>query len=1045
MNYVESKILEIIASLPSEGPNLDYKVIPYQIGKIKDFIIDVISMLNCEAYMYEDKFIVFGINDSKKRVGLMDNEWDDDTIWQNKIAKYIIPKPVDIRTGTVEYQNLKFGYLYISSLNDEWIYEVSEKYIPEKMEFLSKECMVPGQAYIRRGSTNEILFSKDRQRVLNKIRQSNQISYISTEGLIDQDYWSRLALLGMWDEKSRADVEAIQLITDTPYQEIQRKVKTELLNHTKHVSFSNGVWKIKDRADILTRYSELVFDAQIDSFFKLLRKCFAMDGDELDNLSTLSNEGFARGRINGDYSSVLRESLSETLAFLGNNAYIFRNCSINYIKNEIYYFLRDLLSHDTCMDYISVGNITQNLAEAYPDVFLDHLTKLVNQNNLNKLFSENATFHGYKYKLSKALCSLAMLERYFTKCINLLFILSKFDEYFLEPIETVLMPWYPQTHARLSSRIGVLKYNFDKEPDLVWKVLMKMMPGSKTSTFRNEKPNFLDIDNLSFDKENEDYSIAVLKYIELAYDVVGTDIEKMCQLINVIDDVGFDIQKEILEKINEKAIFLTEDEKEKLWNCLKDITTRHRKFRDSGWALPEERLEHIDRFAKELLPDNNHADIHRYFRKDQYQLYEDRSDYLKEENQIKEKQISILKTIYNEKKIDGVIAISHEIENKFIVGRRLVEIINDEDIKHIITVSKDITNDDLISGLLSALQIDHAIQIIMDFPDCIKSEIAAKMPLTYETYEFISGLESCNQVQYWKNVNVFGIQNLHIEEVQTAVTHLNEVDRVVDSICLLYLCSTEENMHLQPSLVVETLNIFKYKDEIEPGIEFNIQELIKWLQNCNISSEIMRSIEWKYIHLLKEYEGYIPKYLWHELTMNPEYFISIVKDMHGKVTKYSDDEKWSDHIRKCYELLYGWKLVPGTSTNGDFNTNALNQWMQVTTELADKYEITNDVWAIFGRVSFYSPKDKDGFFIDKNIVKYIQKNKEALLGYQIEAINSRGAHLVDSTGETEFAIEADYRNKAEEAEGYGLCEFADTLRNIADEYHEDGERNKREA
>ena len=59
----EAKIIEILQKLPSEGPNLDYKEMPYKQHDRLSFIKDVIAMLNAEAAMDKDKFIIFGVED----------------------------------------------------------------------------------------------------------------------------------------------------------------------------------------------------------------------------------------------------------------------------------------------------------------------------------------------------------------------------------------------------------------------------------------------------------------------------------------------------------------------------------------------------------------------------------------------------------------------------------------------------------------------------------------------------------------------------------------------------------------------------------------------------------------------------------------------------------------------------------------------------------------------------------------------------------------------------------------------------------------------
>ena len=84
----EAKIIEILQKLPSEGPNLDYKEMPYKQHDKLAFIKDVIAMLNAEAAMDKDKFIIFGVEDKSRQLkGIEEESWRDDNEWQNLLLK----------------------------------------------------------------------------------------------------------------------------------------------------------------------------------------------------------------------------------------------------------------------------------------------------------------------------------------------------------------------------------------------------------------------------------------------------------------------------------------------------------------------------------------------------------------------------------------------------------------------------------------------------------------------------------------------------------------------------------------------------------------------------------------------------------------------------------------------------------------------------------------------------------------------------------------------------------------------------------------------
>lgn len=156
-NKCEKEVINIIKNLPNvnEKAVIDFKIIPYTKDKMADFISDTIAMLNSiEAYR-KDKYIIFGVVDSTKYPkGIELEEMQDDSHYQNLIDK-ITPRPI-VETGTVKVNGLYYGYVYISKVNVNRVYEVYEDYSSNASK------VVKGQSYIRKGSKTYFLSNFDR-------------------------------------------------------------------------------------------------------------------------------------------------------------------------------------------------------------------------------------------------------------------------------------------------------------------------------------------------------------------------------------------------------------------------------------------------------------------------------------------------------------------------------------------------------------------------------------------------------------------------------------------------------------------------------------------------------------------------------------------------------------------------------------------------------------------------------------------------------------------------------------------------------------------
>lgn len=1053
MAFTESKIIEILQKLPSEAPNLDYKEMPYQKWHDLSFIKDVLAMLNTEAVMEEDKFIICGVDNSKKLKGIEEELWRDDNEWQNLLNK-ILPRPIDVRTGTVTFDDKLFGYIYISPRNNEWVYEAGETIFPKDGKFLKESnTLFRGQALTRRGSTNDILYSKDRQRLLEKKIQSFQAERpIIIKSDFDENLLGVLGLIGAWDENHIADKESIEKLTGSKAELIIEKLRKHYSKSQEVFSFSNGVWKIKNQSEVLLQEADKIYDNHIELFFEIVRKCF-FETDSKYNLpedkryaATLYTSGEET-----KYSKVINKAIAETLAILGNNQELFIHCSTNKILNELCIFEREFFKADDWKVFATEADNFQFLGEACPSVFLDEVIRLTSEedNSFLQFLNEREQrifVTRYGYQLSWVISNIAKLEKYFSKAMYALFQLAKIHESFVDTMVGIVLPWYPQTHAPITIRVGVLQGLVEENNNLAWKVLMKLMPRVTTTGSPIQKPAYLKVDDIPETVSQKDYIDATVGYINLAIDMIRTDINKMCDLFSVINDVDSDIQDKIISKMVEGSIDLSKEEIELLWNKAQDFLLSHRKFSDANWALQEERLLSIENFAAQLLPGSEHATAIRLFREDQYSLFEEKGNFQSEEEKLRDKQRNVLNILYTKEKVNGILAFSDEVENKGAIGVCISSFVSNDDILYIISKSKCIEKDALIRGLFLNLDFVRIAEIIQTESDEVQAKILAILPLTEQSINKVKRLKKSAQRIYWSLTSVwgFGVDNSSIYE--TAVNNLNEVRRPDRSIFILYNCIKENNMDVELQLVIDTLNL-----NVETAIrntntldEYYIQHLIKWLQNQKIDNETMVLIEWKYLVFLQENEEYLPVFLWNELSSNPDFYIKVLKLICGKSDDFNGmEEEKSRVVSQCYKLMYGWKKVPGVCMDGTFDKEILDNWMKVVVEKSKEFSIDSFALNYFGQAAFHAPKDKDGFFIERNVAKYLHNDKEghALSGYHSEAFNSRGVHTVDITGETEFTIEAEYLEKASFADEAGMFRFAATLRKIAYSYHEEGKRN----
>jgi hypothetical protein len=225
----------------------------------------------------------------------------------------------------------------------------------------------------------------------------------------------------------------------------------------------------------------------------------------------------------------------------------------------------------------------------------------------------------------------------------------------------------------------------------------------------------------------------------------------------------------------------------------------------------------------------------------------------------------------------------------------------------------------------------------------------------------------------------------------------------------------------------------------------DILELIKWLQdNPGADPNTLFQIEWNYLPLLDHHFGGVPKTLELRLASDPTFFcevIGIVFRSDKDERKEQPTEKQREIAQNAYRLLSAWKTVPGASSNGSFDGNAFTQWAAKVKELTTVSGHFDVAMSQIGQVLPYSPFDPNGLWIHSSIAEVLN-NKDAdrmRSGFTMELFNMRGVHGF-SAGKEERAIAARNKEKAEALEHHGYHRFATAIREFAESYEREADR-----
>ena len=1044
---VEETVRQILEKLPSESAILDYKMEPYSKDHKADFVKDVIAMLNSPEARDKDKLIIFGVitSDTKppylKGISMM----PDDNEWQNLVDK-ITPRP-NVDTGQVTFQSKLFGYIHISAENSkllaESIFEVKESiFPPSSSKGSEKHTVLQGQAFYRRGSHNYPVMDTDRQKLRAKILfPANTIVAVMA------------ALCGEWDESFDGDKKFIESITDMPYSSFINEIRNISKEQDSALVFKNNIWKLKfPKADLLALSSQ-IFDDHLTGWSTCALKVLETASPRYDMPADKRFTYMADKKDTQIYSPNLRIGISQTLAILGNNAAKFTNLSTYTISNILYSIFKNIFENPTWQILATLAPSFTYLAQASPQNFLNHMLNMTS-NPSSKLLEyvqaqdQSICAMQYGSELSFALAQLALFKEYFHDSISIMLSLASKNNMFLDAACRIILPWLQQTHAPLALQITSLKEISQTNLNMVWKLLLNIIPDTVRSTVEITLPEYVKCDKP--EKITGEKFLAIKKsYIDFACSLQGKINSYSIDILNLLTQIPVIFQHQIIESASRDICSLSEAQKLQLWNEIMDIIHRNMEFSDADWTLAPDRIQELKDLASAVLPNSAEAYSLRLFRKDQYSLLyqKEYKSYDQQREELALKQKAILRQHLKEG-LPAYLKFVDKAANKSLIGFYSAALLPLEDIKQLISNSTNLSTNEFLIALIQAIPFDHIAEIISPLSETLRTEFLIHHRTSELTLNFVSQLSYACQLKYWNQVSGFNLLSLaELKDVQLAISNLNKQNRFSTSIFILHnwICLLKHD--IPTSYVTETLlNLTNLTSE-NGNISYEITQLIEWLQKEDSVVDSLGQIEFKYLELLDPDYATPPEHLYNMLASEPQFFFDVIKSLSGKNFSIPDDVK-GKVSEKCWKLLLKWDRIPGTESNGIINTSKLEEWdkeFKHITQSEPEETIKKITEQYYGKVLFHAPADPDGLFIHQAVAKILESDNdgEMLKGYHLEALNSRGVYI-GTFGKEESSIADNYYKKADIAENAGYFKFAKTLRDIADSYKMQGEEAQKE-
>lgn len=829
-------------------------------------------------------------------------------------------------------------------------------------------------------------------------------------------------LAGAWNESQEEDREILAALAGHPYDQVARELTRWWNQPDPPVRRVGTAWILVDKEDA---WRLLAQSLTTDDLRRLREAVFRVVG-AIDPALDLPVEERWTGNILGrtrSHSSLLREGLADTLALLGARTTrlpLAGGSSGQSYAARIVHELLERANADVAGGlWSSLSDVLPLLAEAAPDVFLEAVDEGLSSGRsvLLNLFTD-ASQQGAFFTSSPhtgllwALESLAWAADYLGPVALLLARLIRLDpggrlaNRPASSLREILLPWHPQTTAPLDRRLGVLDVLREREPEIAWPLLVRLLPQLHDHALPTHEPRWREW------KPEEERRVTVAEWHRATVELldrllrdVGTDGGRWQDLVERVPALPKDAQDAIIESLlSLDTGAIDEPSQTVLRDKLREVISDHRRFSNADWAMPEQQVERLAHVYRRLEPDDP---VRRYawlFTHHPDVPGADTHDWQAHRRAIEEAQNEAARLAYEVGGLVTLMDLAMAAEQPREVGRtfgrmRLLRMEESNILAEL--ASPDRARQQLACGYVvgrfypgdwvwaEAILKNQA----SEWTPLQRADFLTSLPSSSRTWGWVERFGAETERAYWSQFHSF-LEDPN--DATRAAAKLLKFGRPHAAVELLGLYA--EQAKPDPEALAEALERATQAplgQDIDPSMwAHQAVELLDYVEASGaLDNGRLAQLEWAYLPVLG-HRGRPAKVLHRELARDPAFFVEVV----SWVFKAEDEEprdltaEEGARAKLGYQLLDSWHEIPGRRDDGSIDTKVLLSWVAQARKLLAARGRAAVGDERIGRVLHYGPPDADGVWPAKAIRELIETiaSRGLELGLEIEVHNSRG-------------------------------------------------------
>lgn len=1048
----------------SENSVIDYKLEPYPKDKDCELFKDVLAMANSCDRPGEDRWIIFGVeNRTHRLIGVDATHPDllDDAAYQQKLQKIephlaieLVEVPAEKVLGT-NAGDKKFFAFYIPGSNVGEIYELSSpvknKTPNSRGEFTRYEA---GTSFIRVGSSTNPLREKDRVRIrslkeslmtLSPADYSHPLTALPSASSTIDNLW----LLGSWDDKNERDREMISRLCGAPYQEATKEL---------HASLDRGLfrlvgstWTIRDRIGALSSIGTHLTGSALQRLATSLGEIIS-SVDEQYSLPEDQRLSANLMNISRGCSEDARRSAASCCACLANHRELMPNCTDRDVDSFVSTVLSALFGSDDWRKLASADDVMPLLAEASPSMYLASVERALKkhsaiQDYLGEHLTElSSTNMGWGLISGIKIC--ARQKDLLSSAMTLLVGISPYTALSKDAMVTILLPWLPQTEASAESRIGMGRYLMRCGEAQAWDALRELLPDKTTSTAVTSKPTYLSTPDFSKPVPMKEFWYVSKAYCGCALEGMQGRPDRMANVASdVMSFVDANMVAEFTSALEKSCGELEDKNRYPVWREILTFLRRCAQVPGADWMPSEKTLGRLSSLRDSIAPRDPYYRALLMHSLYDHDLAGDSETFDEMHASALSQRLDSLEQAYLTHGFAIVARLVSDGSKGALLGETIAHLDLTAEERSAVLQMFDGTSPEGINTArayawfsfrkdpewLEKLALESLLQETVAL-------ILAALPFSRANWEKAEGLASSYARElYWKQVDVPSFSDT--EEASRCTMRLLDTGRTRDVLEVLSH-SLKRGVDIDPVVIMDALERMTAHD-FDAMSSYHAQELLKHLEMVSPGNRLC-ALEFRLSALLQNRPD---AYIFKRMSQDPSLFAQIVSLAYSPTEKPNDDSPAGNNISivTLFRFLPSWKAVPGASDDGSFDPRAFDEWIAEARFLAQKRGCLKGADTQIGRNLFYAPTEPDGFFLPEAVAEFLEGNELARHGYDMESINSRGAHWVDPTGKPEDDIADSYEGKARQAEARGYANLATLMRGISATYRKEAEENRRKA